>query len=225
MMPKQPDVDDEPYRVAWIILRAVKHVQVGRYRLAEFLKGSRAKDIESLKDKEGYGGLLWHTIATINKCVDQLEKQGLLRRKIIANYPHDYSLLELSEAGRKALEEKQPVPLRIIIEPKPVTVGDSERETYRLFKQGKTVADIMRERNLVQSTVYAHFYRLIVHKYLTSADVVQEEILRRVHEAAEKCADPTVKQLKEVLPDISYEEIRCALAGLQMEKQTNQEEK
>ena len=31
----------------------------------------------------------------------------------------------------------------------------------------------------------------------------------------------TVKQLKEILPDISYEEIRCVLAGLQQEQQAN----
>lgn len=216
---KQQPLEDEPYRVAWIILTAAKHVQVGKHKLAEFLKGSRAKDIEALKDKDGYGGLLWYTIPTIAKCVDQLEKMNYLCRKTIAHFPYDYTALELSDAGRKALEEKQPIPIKIIVEQKPIIVGDSEKETYRLFKQGKTIAEIMRERNLVRSTIYTHFYRLIVCGYMTSSEMIQEDVRQKVEEATKKLADPTVKQLKEILPEISYEEIRCVLGGMQREQQ------
>lgn len=208
----QENTEAEASQVALIILNTVKNLEVGKLKLAAFLKGSKAKDIQPIANQALYGGLFWYTIATITKCIDQLEAMKLIRRKMINEYPYPYTVLALTDAGRVAVEEKKYIHLQIIKEAEPITVGNSEKTTYALLKQGKTVADIAEERNLVVSTIYTHFFRLIVHKYLSSAEVIDSEVIRKVGEVAQKFKDPTVKQVKELLPEISYEEIRCVLA-------------
>ena len=202
----------EASQAALIILNAVKTLEVGKLKLAAFLKGSKAKDIQPITNKAIYGGLFWYTIPTITKCIEQLETMGLIQRKMVSGYPYPYTVLTLTDDGKQAIEEKKRILLQIIKEPEPIVVGNSEKVTYELLKQGKTVAEIARERNIVLSTVYTHMFRLIVNKYLTSAEVIQPEVIRKVREVAQTLQKPTVKQVKELLPEISYEEIRCVLA-------------
>src|SRR3989344_4858251 len=125
-------------KVVWIILNAVKTIGVGKHRLAEFLKGSKAKDIAGLSIEQGYGGLLWYDIPTITGFIEQLEQMDLIKRILIQDY---YSRLELTEAGRKVLDEKIVIEIRIIKKEKPLAVGESENATYELFKSGKTIGE------------------------------------------------------------------------------------
>ena len=39
---------EETYQIAWIILKAAENINVGKYKLAEFLKGSKSKDVVNL---------------------------------------------------------------------------------------------------------------------------------------------------------------------------------
>lgn len=205
----------ETCQITWIILNAVKRLKVGKIKLAQFLKGSKSKEITHISDKVIYGGLMWHDIPTITGFIDQLENIGLIRKNAPPGIPHFYSTYELTEAGEKVLSEKREIPLQIVKQAKPITVGDSEMETLRLIKDGKSVGEIARERNLVETTIYAHAFRLIINRQLTSKDVISEEAIRRITDAAKRFpAKPSTKELKELLPDLSYEEIRCALAGM-----------
>ncbi len=218
MMVMQSKSETELYQVTWIILNAVKHLHVGKIKLAAFLKGSKSKKIKPIAGEAVYGGLMWHDIATITGFIEQLENMNLIKRKSLPGYPYDYSVLELTDAGKLVLEEKRQIPLQIIKEIKPITVGDSEKETYWLMKQGKKIQEIAQERNLALSTIYSHIFRLILNGYLSSSEVVSQDIVNKVAEAAQKLSEPTVKQLKELLPEISYDEIRCALAEIKRDK-------
>ncbi|MBI2661455.1 helix-turn-helix domain-containing protein [Candidatus Woesearchaeota archaeon] len=203
---------EDSEQTAWIILNAAKFLSVGKHKLAEFLKGSKAKDIAHLSIHQGYGGLLWHDIATIIGFIEQLERMEFLRRTqpAIEDY---YSVLEVTEAGRKILDEKIKIGLQIIKNEKRIIVGDSEKITFGLFKAGKSIEEIAKERNLAVSTIYGHLHRLIANGYISSSEVVSQEVIRRVEEAAGKSTDiNSLKEIKELLPDVSYEEIRCALA-------------
>ena len=195
-MVARENTEAEASRVAWIILNAVKKLEVGKLKLAAFLKGSKAEEIKPIADKALYGGLFWYTIATIIKLIDQLEAMKLIQRKMLSGYPYPYTVFELTDAGRLAVEEKKYIPLRIIKEVEPVTVGASEKTTYELLKLGKSVADIAKERNLAFSTIYAHVFRLIVNKYLVSQEVIQAEVIKKIGEAAQKLQNPTVKRVK-----------------------------
>src|SRR3989344_3298891 len=128
-------------KIVWIILNAVKHTKIGKHKLAEFLKGSKAKDVASLSSQQGYGGLLWYDIATIIGFTEQLEQMGLITRirQAINGY---YSILELTDAGEKVLKEKINIQLQIINQEKQSRVGDSEKATFDLLKAGKTIDEI-----------------------------------------------------------------------------------
>lgn len=206
--------DEEGNQIAWLILSAVKKLRVGRNKLASFLKGSRSKMVAPISDEQIYGGLCWIDIATIRDLIEQLERMGFIQRKAIENNPF-YSILELTEAGKKVLDEKIRIPTQITRRVKPVSVGVSEKTTYELFKHGKTIGEIALERNLAESTIYTHLYRLIVNNYLSSSEVVSKDTLKRISDATARFDSlPSVKEIKEILPDIGYDEIRCTLAGI-----------
>jgi len=205
--------------IAWIILSAVKDIKAGKHKLAEFLKGSKAKDVSHLSGRQGYGGLLWHDIETIMGFVEQLEQMGFVKR-IRTAIDEYYSVLELTEAGEKALEEKIKIELQIIKKEKPINVGESEKTTLELFKEGKTIEEIAKIRNLAISTIYDHLYRLVANGYLSSAEFIPKNIIKKVIEAKiELKKDFKLKEIKEILPqEITYNEIKCVLADNSLEK-------
>ena len=213
-----PPSSEESSQVAWIILRAVKALHTGKYRLAAFLKGSKSKEVSSIIDQRLYGGLLWHTIPTIMHLIDQLRQQQLIQYVFVSAYGYRYPVLELTAAGQQALDEKKPVSLdlRKVIEP--IVIGASEQKTLALHQQGKSIQEIAQERNLAASTIYTHFYRLIAHDYLSSAEIIPADCLRKIRDTASMFShSPKLKEIKEKLPDISYEKIRCVLADITKE--------
>jgi len=212
------DKKSDSYKLTWVILMATKEIQAGKNRLAIFLKGSKSKQANIISENTGYGGLMWLNIETIKHLIEQTENIGLIKRKIIKNYPYDYTVYELTEAGKLVLEEKKQVPLQPIKISKPETVGYSEMATLNLFRQGKAIIEIASERGLAISTIYTHLYRLILYGHINSNQVVSNGVIIKVNDAASKMDNPSIKLLKEALPEISYEEIKCALAGLKRVK-------
>ena len=204
---------EETYKITWIVLNAAKTLNVGKYKMAEFLKGSKAKDIAHLSIQQGYGGLLWYDIPTIVGFIGQLEQMDFIVRKRIAIDDY-YSMLEITEAGKRVLDEKIKVELQIIKREKPVSVGDSEKTTLRLFHSGKSIEEIAKERNLAISTIYDHLYRLVVNNHISSSEFIPENIINQILAAKSKLPNSTkLKEIKGVLPEIiTYNEIRCVLA-------------
>jgi len=218
-MDMQSKSESEMYQATWIILNAVKNLQVGKIKLAQFLKGSKSKNVQSISGETVYGGLMWYDIPTITDFIEQLEIIGLVHKKVFSGSPYNYSVFELTEAGKRVLEEKKPIMLQVIKEKKPIIVGDSEQETLKLVHDGKTVSEIARERNLAESTIYTHIFRLIVNKYILSSEVISEDIIKQIFTVAKDFKTiPSVKEVKKLLPDISYEEIRCVLADMRQDK-------
>ena len=203
----------ESEQIVWIILKAAKNLKAGKYKLAEFLKGSKAKDVAHLSTKQGYGGLLWYDIATIIGFIEQLEQMGFLRRvrEAIDEY---YSILELTEAGEKVLNEKIKIELQIIKKEKPIIVGESERATLEIFKKTQIIEEIAKERNLAISTIYDHLYRLVANNYISSSEFMPENVINQILEAKSKLPNTArLREIKKILPEeISYNEIRCVLA-------------
>ncbi|MBU0757969.1 MAG: helix-turn-helix domain-containing protein [Nanoarchaeota archaeon] len=199
---------------ALIILNAVNNIRVGKHKLACFLKGSRSKSINPISQQQTYGGLLWHDISTIEGFIEQLEAMELIRRTNISSsyHPYAYSVYVLTDAGKKAVEEKIDVPLQTVKQKKKIIVGDSEKITLSMLKQGMTVVEIARKRQLVESTIYAHVYALVVNKQISCAEVIPADDLKNIHDIfANFKKQPALKELKALLREkISYGEIRCA---------------
>ncbi len=217
-----------PLGVTQIILHGVESVQVGKYKLACFLKGSHAKEVMPKMHEKVYGGLFWHTIATIEGFIEQLEEKGLIKREMRKGYPYPYAVYVLTEEGKKAKEEQREVSLNIIKKEEPIRVGESEKITLELFKQGNSPSEIANLRGLVESTIYTHLYKLIVHRYLSSVQVIKEEIKNKIEIICSQFEKrPSLKEIKEKLPEeITYGEIRCVTAEYYKEgrdKNTNTE--
>ena len=199
-------------KVAQIILFAVHSVQLGKHRLAGFLKGSKSKEVLPLIQKNGFGGLLWHDLSTIEGFIEQLEQSGFIRRLHIDTF---LSYYVLTDNGKKAVNETITIPLHIIKKYKPLTIGNSERATLSLMRQGKTIPEVAHIRGLAGSTIYTHAYRLILGGELRCSDVVPQEIYEKIKDVCSTYEkQPSAKDIKEQLPEQSYEHIRCVIAEI-----------
>ena len=121
------------------------------------------------------------------------------------------------------MDEKIKIEFQIIKKEKPLTVGESEKETLKLFKAGKSIEEIAKERNLAISTIYGHLCRLIASDYLSSSEFIPENIIKQVLEAKSKLPNSSkLKEIKEILPEgITYNEIRCVLADKRFDMLNN----
>jgi len=93
--------------------------------------------------------------------------------------------------------------------------GDTHAESLKLYKEGQTVADIAKTRNLTISTIETH-----LTKFVRSGDIKIEDLVSRekriIIESAFKDFDGgSISPIKQQLGNnISFGEIRLVMAGL-----------
>jgi hypothetical protein len=102
------------------------------------------------------------------------------------------------ERKEKSLEEKTPT--NII--------------SFNLFKEGKSIEEIAKERNFVVTTIEGHLAAFIASKQINIDDLVSQEKQLLIKEAAKVHGKESFKTLKDNLPDnISYGELRMVMAA------------
>jgi hypothetical protein len=102
------------------------------------------------------------------------------------------------ERKEKSLEEKVP----------------SNIASFNLFKEGKSIAEIAKERNFAITTIEGHLASFVATGELNINKMVSAEKQNLIKEAAEIHGSESFKTLKENLPeDVSYGEIRMAIAA------------
>lgn len=218
---------EEQKQIAFIILKATDHLQTGRNNLALFLRGSHSKIVrdKELDRKAGYGALLWQDIPTITGFINQLDEMGLIKSYLVQNGRYSYPILTLTEAGKKALEEKIELPLQIRKVIKPITIGESERETLSLFKSGCQPQEIAQRRSLAISTIFGHLYKLILVGEVEARQYISKDVIKKVLQAKEQANKSSLKELKLILPEeITYEEIKAVLVDKTIQNETQQPE-
>jgi ATP-dependent DNA helicase RecQ len=95
--------------------------------------------------------------------------------------------------------------------------GDSNAESFRLFKEGKTVAEIAKERGLAVSTIEGHLCHFIRSGEITIEEVIGKEKAIMIMEALKDFDGTTVGPAKAKLPpEISFGEIRMVVAHIGM---------
>lgn len=106
--------------------------------------------------------------------------------------------------------------------PKP-SKGDSFKKSFEIFKQGMSVADIAKERSLVESTVYSHLTRFIKTGEIQPEELIGKEKFSEIMDFLESHSfSGSVSPLyAEAEGKYSYEELRVGLAF--MEKMQAQE--
>ena len=116
-----------------------------------------------------------------------------------------------------ALDAEMPEKKRVRIQREPKAKKEPKEKTwvisYRLFLQGKSVADIAAERNLTVGTITQHLAR-----YVASGDIALDRLLPREKQraialAVAKCAPNTNSTaIKQLCPlDVTYDDIRLYL--------------
>jgi Helix-turn-helix domain/HRDC domain len=100
--------------------------------------------------------------------------------------------------------------------------GDTHAESLRLFKEGKTIAEIAKERNLAPGTVESHLTRFVAWGDIKIEDVISREKLILIEAALTDFKGSSIIPVKQQLSDdVSFGEIRLVMAsmGIATEKQ------
>ncbi len=216
-------------RAALIILDTVRRLPwgVGRRRIADILKASRAKGMTAIYQQQTYyGRFAEFSRKVIEDMIEQLITQGYL--KIVGG---DIPVVTLTQRGRQALQARAPIALAL---PGEGDAGDSSGrqrkryaqnhttdETEALLRQGLCPADIATERGLTENTIFQHLAFLIGEGRVELGAVVSAEVAAQVRAVADEVGDLSrLKPLKERLPEeISYEELRCVVADLKRQRE------
>ncbi|MGN6601634.1 MAG: helix-turn-helix domain-containing protein [Ginsengibacter sp.] len=123
----------------------------------------------------------------------------------------DYCQKNHLESNMKAKEEELENKRKAKSEPQ---VTPTNEISFNLFKEGKSIAEIAKERNLAVSTVQGHLAYYVAIKQINIDDLVSPEKQELILFAIEKFGKTSLKVVKENLPeDISYGAIRMVLAA------------
>lgn len=91
---------------------------------------------------------------------------------------------------------------------------DTKQESLRLFKEGKTIAEIATERGFVRSTIESHLAYFISKGELDVLNFMNEEQFRRISSELKKSGSFELGALKGTFGDeFTYGELRMAMAG------------
>jgi hypothetical protein len=115
-------------------------------------------------------------------------------------------LLQQIEAER----QQQPVSLPPVAAVAKPVKGDSQRTSLALFKEGKSIADIAKERGLAASTIEGHLAGFVATGEVPVEALVAPEKMAAIARAMDEHPGSTGSALKELLGDgFSYVEIKA----------------
>ncbi|HYJ65743.1 MAG TPA: helix-turn-helix domain-containing protein, partial [Parafilimonas sp.] len=135
--------------------------------------------------------------------------------KIITEYSEEHNLGSFIHNKKSTHERKEKNPNE-----KSEQKEDTKTTSYKLFKEGKTVAEIAQLRNLAASTIESHLAHFISKGILSVHELVQKEKFILIEPHLENFeSGASIIPIKEKLGgEISYGEIRMVLASKQWEK-------
>jgi ATP-dependent DNA helicase RecQ len=213
----RPLSDDENLRVRKILACASRMKgRFGKNMLAATLRGSAAKNVMQarLNELSTYGLLRDVTQEETLAYIDALCAAGSLRVS-----PGPYPTVAITELGNRVMREQERIELAL---PDEMGVVDEDEgllpptalQTYNLFRNGCSVADIASQRNLVTNTIEGHLIECMgaglavdISKLVAETDRAQIEKSIAEH-GLEK-----LKPIHDSLPEsITYNMIRFVVA-------------
>jgi AcrR family transcriptional regulator len=199
-------------------VRRLKH-NVGREKIAQILKGSKAKDILQFGyDKNTYySRLAVFRQAEIEEFINQLLELGYL--KVIGG---KYPVLRLTPKGELAVQSKAAIPLKMQHEFNSQTIQRKKAErqaggtleyTAQLLAQGLSVEQIADQRSLTPGTIYSHLAKLIAAGQASIEGVISDDVIQKIEAAILQVGSVEyLYPIKILLPDdIDYNVIRCVV--------------
>jgi len=211
--------DDENLRVRKVLAGAARMKgRFGKQVLAASLRGSAAKNVMQahLNELSTYGLLRDMRQEDIMGYIDALLSADCLRVSAGA-----YPTISITDLGQRVMREQEQVKLALELgsadeEEEARILSPTASQTYQLFGDGQTVAEIARQRNLVVTTIEGHLIECLeaglavdVSRLVSESDRAQIE-----RTISEKGLEGGLKPIHEALPEsISYNMIRFVVAA------------
>jgi ATP-dependent DNA helicase RecQ len=93
--------------------------------------------------------------------------------------------------------------------------SDTKIETFTLYRSGKTIQEIAKERGLATTTIEGHLSYFVQTGEIDVLEFVKEEKIPAIKDAVESYGYERLSPLKEVLgDDYSYGEIRAVIGWM-----------
>lgn len=140
----------------------------------------------------------------------RLKQYGQAFLDIITEYCNEHNLESLISEKPAKRERKQSTG-------SPSKKIDTYAETFRLFKEGKSILAIAAERKLSVGTIEGHLTRYVAQKEIQLEELVSKEVISLVEEALKGHDGKSIIPIKEKLGEaVTYGEIRMVMAGLEI---------
>jgi ATP-dependent DNA helicase RecQ len=99
--------------------------------------------------------------------------------------------------------------------PRSTNAGNSQRESFDLYRSGKSIAEIAAQRSLSTTTIESHLCSFIQTGEMDVAEMVNPHKMQPIQNAAENYGTDRLAPLKEILGDgYTYAEIKAVVSWL-----------
>ncbi len=102
-----------------------------------------------------------------------------------------------------------------------VVKDDTKQSTYSLFKAGKTIAEIAKERNLTPQTIEGHMAAFIEKGLEPIDSFMDKKKFETIAEVMKIKGEKSLTEVKELLPKASFGDLRMVEAALKFEESKN----
>ncbi len=197
--------------------------KIGKGKLADILRGSRAKDIQPFIKSPHYGKLATFRKSDLEILIQQLFDDGYLKQ-----VGGEYPTLVLTPRGEHALKTRAAIQTNLC-PPQPITLARAyaDREaggtvalTAQLLAQGNSPEQIAAARGLSIGTIYSHLAQLIALGSVDVNHVVPQPLQNEIRAAIEQVGAvgylAPIKAL--LLPEVDYGAIRCVTEAWKREQ-------
>ncbi len=148
----------------------------------------------------------------------KVEKFGNRFLEIIINYSSQNNLYSLIHEKKPKRNRKEKNEVTSAKQNKP----DTKFETYKLYKQGKTVAEIAAERNFTAQTIEAHLAHFVQNGTIKVDELVSREKFVLIEPVVKDFSGGSITPIKQQLgDDVSFGEIRLVMAAVEFERNNN----
>ncbi len=194
----------------------------GKSSVAAVLRGSKAKHImiHQLDQLSTYGLLSEYSQDDLTKYLNALIVAGAVKQAGGA-----FPTVALTTLGRAVMLDQARIELDLeAVEAdttdEPIAVPSrlnlSQEQSYALYREGKSIEEIARERNLKPSTISEHLLSLLqAGRDLNIDRLIDPAEQALIEAAARQVGTERLTPIKEALPErISYDQIRLVLARM-----------
>ncbi|HMW65371.1 MAG TPA: helix-turn-helix domain-containing protein [Chitinophagaceae bacterium] len=173
----------------------------------------------STKSIDEMARYLPHTLSEIRKISGfgnvKLEQYGQKFLDIVLKYCEANQLESL-------IHEKNPKKEKATKAESKKKTGGTFNESFRLYKEGKKIAEIAKVRNLAIGTIEGHLSRFIAGGEINIHELVSADKYKLIEAAFQKNEEATLTTIKQQLPpDISFGEIKMVMAALGINRKEN----